>query len=34
MIDKGLSVTQVNHFIKTLVESNSVLKRITVTGEI
>ena len=33
-MERNLSVTQVNHYISTLLETNSVLKRMTVTGEI
>ncbi|SDX73824.1 exodeoxyribonuclease VII large subunit [Eubacterium barkeri] len=33
-MERNLSVSQVNHYISTLLETNSVLKRMTVTGEI
>lgn len=34
MITRALSVTEVNHFIKTMLDSNSVLKNLMVEGEI
>jgi exodeoxyribonuclease VII large subunit len=33
-MDRQLSVTQVNHFVRTLLEGNAVLKQLHVTGEI
>lgn len=34
MITRALSVTEVNHFIKTILDSNSVLKNLMIEGEI
>ena len=34
MITRALSVTEVNHFIKTMLDGNSVLKNLMVEGEI
>ncbi|MEF9917761.1 MAG: exodeoxyribonuclease VII large subunit [Eubacterium sp.] len=34
MINRALSVTEVNHFIKTMLDTNSVLKNIMIEGEI
>ncbi|MDO4288066.1 MAG: exodeoxyribonuclease VII large subunit [Eubacterium sp.] len=34
MITRALSVTEVNHFIKTMLDGNSVLKKLLVEGEI